>query len=650
MKRRDLIKNSFLTFFGVAAGSALAKENVEMTVKKSAAPSVLIPGGNNLNYHHSQDSPNMINYRVRGSIYQDIPFHCDTIASLRDYKPLYDGQIIHVLSYSHDQTSPLTIFAGGGRFQYIAADTVTADDSLIFIISKGLFRWKRILDSDVITPRMAGAIGDGIKNDDHAFAILSKFLSSQDNHYILDLEGLRYKLTKSIAFDLFKCTVEGKNAVLDFSNIVVHDGNPISCIRINYSSSISSLIKPKFRDCTLIGSGKKKSNLFGIDISPQYGSSNSEFSNLNILDFHKAIVFGSHAYLITFYDLTLKSLICLASSSQGKIVDAGENIRFIGGVFSDSGKFLEFINGEFSLSFIGTSFDYSGDNNGGALFSIGSSHLNFSSCHFEWGNAHRINTGIVFEVKGQGNINVFGGWISIGNTNFVKHPYFFFFEGNGQAAIENTFIYGMGTQKWSNRNLTKFLPQINGASSQVSAYVDESIPYLSDPFFLSETIIDNWSISNDKKTSIPSTIKIISTKESMVKDKSLKALRLVRGNEKGKVFLTLLVKNNSSMFNPFVKICISGLLDVSLQMSLFFCNVFQNIEMSKFNFINTNKIDLKEIKLTSGVFKDVTLGNSTLGLNKFSRASEFVCLSFDVSNLKENDVFLIHSVDYQKAG
>lgn len=73
----------------------------------------------------------------------------DTIALLRSFEPLEDGQQVSLLGHT-------LAGIGGDIFYFDESDTTSADDNGTIIVTSGGKRWKRIID-DLVTPDMFGA-------------------------------------------------------------------------------------------------------------------------------------------------------------------------------------------------------------------------------------------------------------------------------------------------------------------------------------------------------------------------------------------------------------------------------------------------------------------------------------------------------------
>lgn len=81
----------------------------------------------------------------------------DDVTALRAYEPVVDEEQVFILGHTE-------LGKGGGNVYHDASDTTTADNGVtVFVTSSGA-RWKRPLDAP-ITPRSAGAIGDGVSTD-----------------------------------------------------------------------------------------------------------------------------------------------------------------------------------------------------------------------------------------------------------------------------------------------------------------------------------------------------------------------------------------------------------------------------------------------------------------------------------------------------
>lgn len=84
----------------------------------------------------------------------------ESIADLRQFEPVRDGQIAFVKGYHRGSNK------GGGYFMSDTTDTTTSDNGSTVIVTSSGKKWKRIFTE--LTPFDFGAVGDGITDDSQA--------------------------------------------------------------------------------------------------------------------------------------------------------------------------------------------------------------------------------------------------------------------------------------------------------------------------------------------------------------------------------------------------------------------------------------------------------------------------------------------------
>lgn len=104
----------------------------------------------------------------------------DTIALLRDFEPVQDGQQINLLGHT-------LAGIGGGEFYFDESDTTSADNNGTIIVTTGGKRWKRTLIG-YMNASWFGVIGGGVADDTAAMQAAVDYMNIQNVHMILDLD------------------------------------------------------------------------------------------------------------------------------------------------------------------------------------------------------------------------------------------------------------------------------------------------------------------------------------------------------------------------------------------------------------------------------------------------------------------------------
>ncbi|UVX31064.1 tail fiber protein [Klebsiella phage VLCpiD7b] len=368
--------------------------------------------------------------------------------------------------------------AGGGEFYFDASDLTSADDGVFTFVTVSGARLKRKGLDGVITLSQAGAPIDGTTNSDDAFSRLHAAIAARPEVWKVDGEGITYKRTTPLQHDISKYSIN--NMYLDYSAATDYSATTPFYAYMPTDSVGSSDRRNTRSMSNVIFKGpayRTSDNIHGLRLHMDGESETlrqTVLDNVVVRDFNKGVVFGSHAYLITFRNCELWR--CFAGFSDIEKVegitftDAGENIRFFSGLFNSLHQCFDFGTKELNINFYGTSFDYTGRTAAEAydqfVFGDGATHqINLTECFFESGNANAGWFGKGFKANGAVTIRIVGGVIRLNQNNQCSH---FFYDESGLASfsIDGATINGWGVQQWANRGLTKFRPQLKGDTSQ----------------------------------------------------------------------------------------------------------------------------------------------------------------------------------------
>lgn len=181
-----------------------------------------------------------------------------------------------------------------------------------------------------------------------------------------------------------------------------------------------------------------------------YGGVN--FSDVHVTGFDISHQYGSNAYMFSWRNCRFAGGVAISSKTGA--TNYGENMGYYHCVFGDGFRFMD-LNAPGGFYFNQCSFDYTGENDPAIpLFKL-QGQINFTDCHFEWGNDSRPNAGnSVMRVLGDASTVVIRGGTIILNSNAeTNHDYWFNMENAGVAcSIQDTYVYGPNfTKAWSNR-------------------------------------------------------------------------------------------------------------------------------------------------------------------------------------------------------
>ena len=133
---------------------------------------------------------------------------CSTITELRNTEPTYSNQIINLVEYN------VGTGLGGGIMKSVSSTDAGGieDDGVTLFKTAGGAIWKRT-NADIITPLMAGAVGDGVTDDSYSFQKCASALKTSGGTIYIPTPKVEYRITYPVYI---------------FSNTVLY-GSGISC-------------------------------------------------------------------------------------------------------------------------------------------------------------------------------------------------------------------------------------------------------------------------------------------------------------------------------------------------------------------------------------------------------------------------------------
>lgn len=575
----------------------------------------------------------------------------ECIDDLKKIIPEYSGQVVYVKSYYVHNNSK-DKYLGGGFFYYDDEDAISPEDFILTFVSKSGGRWKRKLDSKIIDISMAGIICDGITDETIKLKSLIDFLSSLGG-YIINGGGRKIITSSTVEIDLSKVGLVNIDLL---SKMTSTDNGSLFILKISGSKTSNTLKFTKnnigiIKNVTVSGEVvRDDGNVNGVLINPSADIANIDIYSLTIRKVNVGLVLGSNSYLITFTKLCIYNCnVCMTDSIflklESHIKNAGENIQFVSCTFANSNQIGAFHGMEAYLTFDKCSFDYTGGNRTQQyvqweIYKQGIT-LNYLNCHFESGNKFDSLNDCYFYTNKSIRINIRGGVMQFGNTEYNACPYFFF-DSSGKAdfSIEDTFIYGLGVKRWANCGFRKFMPEVNFDTSHVSAVIQDNNYLIQDGFFSAKSIIDEWFFSefndsgNMNVATKVSNLKII--KNYLIDNESSNVLK-VGQIERGQLFLVL--NRPMSKFAPFISFEIKGSelqrgivnFSLGLTQKSFFCDKNKHPLLIE----TTSK---SNVNISDNVEK-IILGKTLAFKNEYIKYDSII-LKIDFRNFKGDDIFI----------
>ncbi len=431
----------------------------------------------------------------------------------------------HILAFN-STGNPITVLPESGSAADVLIDLGSSEEGLgdaLVMHHDGKTVSEHIDDyldlrRNVTTLKALKITADGSTDQTAEFQAVLDSLATQGEYWCIDGNGATLVISDMLTIDVARVGLRN----IDIHHIVETSSTAVYAMKIDGSAFDDRRSKGRFakwEGVRLYGAvNRNKSNVHGVLIEASNSIAQVVLQDIDVQRFNCGLVFASNTYLTIIRNWAIHNChICWATTAYttylatgvmgANLTNAGENIRFIDCLFSDSDILMRPYGIEAFVHFLNTSFDYSGSTVDASLvqaegFRQGTS-LFFTGCHFESGNAYDNWTGIFFKVNTSVAVFIAFSTFRASNT-YNAAPYFFYDEGTyGQFSIEDCNIWGQGVIWWSNRGLTKFYPMINVQSSAVRGYISEKSDLISDPdFSLSSgsNLVDNWHVVDGTRT------------------------------------------------------------------------------------------------------------------------------------------------------
>lgn len=353
-------------------------------------------------------------------------------------------------------------------------------------------------------------LGVAVDGTDQTTSLVQAIYTASLYNGVIDGRGASVTVSDSITIDLHKAGL--KNITI---NYVYPNGaeptSPTCIVKLEGSTpSPSANTKMVFERVAITGPVPRSiAPMHGLLINPSANLANLLIDNCSVSQVNSAVVFGSNSYLINFnnftasrYNIAISDTV--ATGIEASISNAGENIRFYGGVLANGNSFCTLNGIEATISFSKMSFDYSGGKVGTNIkqwvLSRQGINMFYDECHFESGNVNDGVTDNYFHATESVNVVIRGGWMVYGSTTYNDCPYFFYDETGGKStfSLDGTRLFGLGIKKWANVCPVKFLPAINYDASSTRSYISDKSRMVADQGFAASSFVDDWYVSGTR--------------------------------------------------------------------------------------------------------------------------------------------------------
>lgn len=473
----------------------------------------------------------------------------------------------------------LTLVTSSGEYtldladlrQNMASNTEDMGASLVGLYPGGTVQ--EALDN-IFTLKGLGVAVDGT---DQTKSLVQAIYTASLYNGVIDGRGASVTVSDSITIDLHKAGL--KNITI---NYVYPNGakptSPTCIVKLEGSTPSSSAnTKMVFERVAITGPDPRSiAPIHGLLINPSANLANLLIDNCSVSQVNSAVVFGSNSYLINFnnfiasrYNIAISDTV--ATGIEASISNAGENIRFYGGVLANGNSFCTLNGIEATISFSKMSFDYSGGKVGTNIkqwvLSRQGINMFYDACHFESGNVNDGVTDNYFHATKSVNVVIRGGWMVFGSTTYNDCPYFFYDETGGKStfSLDGTRLFGLGIKKWSNVKPEVFMPVVNYDVSNVSSAISDRSGFLVDQNFSQSALPDFWYASGTRTSRIESDQLTLS--QSTTDDGAGNTVNCLKISRKASAFnaiANLICQRPPNKFGPAIRFKIKSTAAISL--------------------------------------------------------------------------------------
>jgi hypothetical protein len=585
-----------------------------------------------------------------------------SVSSLRMIEPTDENQYIETLSYADKLVNELPI--GGARYEYDKSDRSSDDDGVLTFVTQAGARWKLISNTNTLPIYIAGIIGNG---DDEGFN-LNKIISSlrddaikRNTRWVID--GCGATVTSSIGIYIDLAYVGIKSLTINSNPGVVSSGNFYACYLDGSVESASNNYRYVFDNIFLLGPENNRENIHALKIAPAKTLQGFSPVNLSISQFDGGLVFGSNAYILDFVNPHVMRCVTpitdtVAVGEVSSISNAGENIRFSGGVIANSKKLMNFKGIEIGLVLNATSLDYFGgnlsENHAAITIATNGAAIDFNSTWIETGNVNSGLTDNFMNIVGSGvsaKISFRGGRVLLGSTTYNNTPIFINDEsGKSSVSIDGTYLLGLGIKQWisDKGQFDKFLPAINYDSSLASGRIGGVSKFVLDPNFKDSKIPDEWYAQGNQSSRLTSNL--ITAERVQLSDGSY-ALK-VQKKTTGGAILSLCVPVARNKFNPQVRLNIYTEASLSLSVPIYINASMAGVRGYDGDygrpFVSSSRQTWQYTLANLNAGDNAILIQSQLAVSNENSKYDHVVVSINVDGMSLSDVIYIKQIEIDK--
>lgn len=413
----------------------------------------------------------------------------------------------------------------GGGADYLITDNIgedEVDEASLITLQRNLYA--KLIEQDCINVKWFGAKGDNTTDDSEAINKASEYQKRTALSYLggyslgatyyssntLYFPKGSYRIANTVTFYVGGGSVKGDSAVINADKTLlnavllkgIHEENGL------YHFNNTWQFKGLRINCNRDGS------LPNTTVGVQFGTDgetwkhHTNFTDVHIRGFSRAISWGSHTYNNTFINCILKdNKNCLYVPNDGSISDAYERIVFMGCTFCDSDNCAEVHGTGGGVFFVGCSFDYC---YGNYFWLDDGAKAWFNQCWIEMNGSASSNnpvfkvtkgatgaaTSVVLEnsfIDSRGNGNYVNGVVYCDVPRDTQNPFGGFHMNNCQVGYFNAdkFVVGGGQASFG-----KHFGYINGTHPktwQEDVYTLANIPFV--PYGLRQDQSDYYQVS-----------------------------------------------------------------------------------------------------------------------------------------------------------
>jgi hypothetical protein len=584
-------------------------------------------------------------------------------SALRSIEPTEDNQRIETASYAGNLVDGQLI--GGSRYEYDKSDNSSYDDGVLTFVTQSGARWKLISGTNTLpiyTTGISGNGGDEGSNLNAVIAALKADAIENNRRWVIDGCGIVINTSVTIYIDL---------VYVGLKNVTINYEPDSSTSGIKYAVSLNGSVESSsnnyryvFDNIFLLGPDDNRENIHALKVAPSKTLQGFSPVSLSISQFDAGIVFGSNAYILNFVNAHIMRCITpitdtVAVGDASSISNAGENIRFSGGVIANSKKLMNFTGIEIGLVLNAISLDYFGgtlsENYPAITIARNGVAIDFNSTWIETGNVNSGLTDNFINIVGSNvsaKIAFRGGRVLLSSTTYNNAPFFINDEaGKSLITINGTYLYGLGIRQWisDNGQFDSFLPSINYDLATTYGRIGGVPRLILDHTFTDSTIPDNWQADGVQTSRLTSNL--ITAERVALTDGSY-ALKVQRTATIGGAVLRLFVPVPKNKFSPQVRFNIYTESGLTLTTPVYITMSMSSVRGTEGSYgrpviLSGRQVWQTTLSQLSAGDNSVVMQNQLVA-NNANTKYDHVIIAFNVDRLGISDAIYIKQVDIDK--